>query len=538
MDRAEELLADSIGFDGEEVLVKAGFNSQVIQYLKMIARANSGTVEFDKELRVWKCSRNLATDIAHVDELSWTQAFNDYATHLRAFKGCEKSLVSRVRDYLEELPREAPDGKILFEHQVTGISFLLEKMRAILADDMGLGKTLQAILAARGLYQAATIPAIVITRAAIVEEWKRECFGQGLKAFGVYSWAKIPDPPDGKGFVVIGDEAHYAQNPKSARTKKFLKLCDKANAVFLLTGTPMANADPENLFPLLKAIGHPLGTNVSAFRKRFISTVMMQLKSGRRFPKKVGNRNIAELRRETAPFILRRMKSECLDLPEKTRILRDVDPVPAQLKQWESLKVDAGLRYDARVESEEVKEGGKALAIMNELRNFASLEKIPESVELAKEVIAEGRKVVIFTARVQSAREMAEFLGVKPLIGELNPKEKDRMIQEFQNDEKVKAIVGTGEAAGTGTTLTAADTIIIHDRPMRPGDVEQWEDRLNRIGQKNAVSAYWVRMFEIDRVIDELLDEKQRVVEQVIDGKTEAKAVGLISAKEVIGRLL
>lgn len=538
MDRAEELFEDSIGFDGEAVLVKTGFNSEVIQYLKMIARANSGTVNFDKDLKVWRCSRNLAADVAHIDELSWTRAFNDYATHLRAFKGCEKSLTVRVRDYLEDLPREAPDGKILFDHQIKGISFLLEKMRAILADDMGLGKTLQAILAARGLYQAATIPAIVITRAAIVEEWKRECFGQGLKAFAVYSWAKVPEPPEGKGFVVIGDEAHYAQNPKSARTKKFLKLCDKANAVFLLTGTPMANADPENLFPLLKAIGHPLGVNVAEFRKRFISTVMMKLKDGRRFPKKVGNRNVAELRKETAPFILRRMKRDCLDLPEKTRIIREVEPTPAQLKQWEGLKVSAALAYDARVEAEEVKEGGKALAIMNALRNFASIEKMEETLELASEVMSEGRKVVIFTARVETARRMAERLKVKPLIGELNPKEKDRMIQEFQNDPNVQAIVGTGEAAGTGTTLTAAETIIIHDRPLRPGDVEQWEDRLNRIGQKNAVSAYWVSMFEIDRVIDELLNEKQKVVEQVIDGKTEAKAVGLISAREVIGRLL
>jgi SNF2 family DNA or RNA helicase len=538
MDRSEELLGDSIGFDGESVLVKTSGNSEVIQYLKMIARANSGTVNFDESLGVWRCSRNLAADIAHVDALSWTQAFIDYSTHLRAFKGCEKSLTVRVRDYLTDLPREAPDGKILFDHQVSGIEFLLEKMRSILADDMGLGKTLQAILAARGLYEAATIPAIIITRAAIVEEWKRECMGQGLKAFGVYSWAKIPDPPEGKGFVVIGDEAHYAQNAKSARTKKFLKLCDKANAVFLLTGTPMANADPENLFPLLKAIGHPIGASSVEFRKRFVSVVMMKLKDGRRFPKKVGNRNIAELRKEAAPFILRRMKKDCLDLPEKTRIIRAVEPTRDQLKRWEGLKVSAALEYDARVESEEVKEGGKALAIMNALRNFSSREKMDETVELASEVIAEGRKVVIFTARVDTAKEMASRLGVKPLIGELNPREKDRMIQEFQNDPAVKAIVGTGEAAGTGTTLTAADTIIIHDRPLRPGDVEQWEDRLNRIGQKNAVSAYWVQMFEIDRVIDELLNEKQKVVEQVIDGKEESKAVGLISAREVIARLL
>ena len=88
-----------------------------------------------------------------------------------------------------------------------------------------------------------------------------------------------------------------------------------------------------------------------------------------------------------------------------------------------------------------------------------------------------------------------------------------------------------------GITLTAASNVILIDRPWTPGDAEQAEDRCHRIGQNSAVSAFWIQLGLVDKMIDELIDSKQARIDKVLKGKTKTLR-GLSSPAELAKELL
>lgn len=88
-----------------------------------------------------------------------------------------------------------------------------------------------------------------------------------------------------------------------------------------------------------------------------------------------------------------------------------------------------------------------------------------------------------------------------------------------------------------GLTLTAANQVILIDRPWTPGDAEQAEDRCYRIGQNNTVNAYWIQLGMIDEAIDSLLAEKRDRIELVLKGKRKTLR-GLSKPAELAKELL
>ena len=158
--------------------------------------------------------------------------------------------------------------------------------RAILALDMGLGKTVIGCVwskAFRETYDC--LKTIVICPASMKEEWKRTATNTtGAEIEGpdappeslgmrICSWAKFStEIPCSIGhFVVVCDEAHSMQSMQSQRTKDVLKLMKDTRCVgtWLLTGTPMQNGKQSNLFPLLRAVGHPFGRHQKAYERHF-----------------------------------------------------------------------------------------------------------------------------------------------------------------------------------------------------------------------------------------------------------------------------
>eukprot|EP01051_Picozoa_sp_SAG22_P000871 SAG22_NODE_28_length_28728_cov_19.603619_14_plen_754_part_00 len=164
-----------------------------------------------------------------------------------------------------------------------------------------------------------------------------------------HSWGGVPaPPPTGCLYVLIADEAHYMQSMESQRTVAALRLADRAGAVILATGTPLKNARPSNLFPLLKAIKHPL----AAERRHYEATYC----GGRRTRFKKwdvsGATKLPELHAKllqpagqeaeaTGWAVLRKTKAECLDLPEKRRVLVSVVPTAGQLQLYEQSLAEA-----------------------------------------------------------------------------------------------------------------------------------------------------------------------------------------------------
>lgn len=412
---------------------------------------------------------------------------------------------------LKYIDAPLPSGRTLFKHQREGVNFLLEKRRAILADDMGLGKTMQALIAA----QAFKLPVIVICPASLKINWQREAAGVGVE-ISVYSWAKLPAIPD-HDFVLIADEAHYAQSLKSKRTQGFIDLCHSQFCVgaYLLTGTPIKNGRPVNLFPLLKATRHPLAENKSEYERYYCDA------HATRFTRwdTSGAAHLDELHRKLKDVMIRRMKKECLDLPEKTRVIRPVELSDKAAKTYKENFDKLRAEYRERMDAKGVAiSQAEAIVMLNNVRHAGSWAKTDTAIELAQEVIEQGGQVVLFVAFKEPGELIAAELKAPFFSGELATKERQAIVDDFQAG-KTKAFVGTLQAGGVGITLTAAQTVILVDRPWTPGDAVQSEDRLHRIGQNSAVTSIWLQQGDTDIAIDDLLQSKQERIDLVLHGK-------------------
>ena len=104
------------------------------------------------------------------------------------------------------------------------------------------------------------------------------------------------------------------------------------------------------------------------------------------------------------------------------------------------------------------------------------------------------------------------------LIGKIPNHKRKNIVERFQ-DGKFQVFLGSTKAGGVGLTLTNASNLILHDRPWKPGDAEQAEDRCHRIGQESTVNIYWPALGEIDKVIDSVLQSKSANIDVVLRGK-------------------
>eukprot|EP01035_Chromulina_nebulosa_P008580 gene8580-11631_t len=234
-----------------------------------------------------------------------------------------------------------PNGWQLFDHQLHAINECLRLKRVILAFDMGLGKTIIALSWAKAVSRSLnyTCLTVVISPCTLIDNWKREASVLDFQVMEksnhqsksnsptvvFASWAKVPDISTinkhlGRSyhsFIVIADEAHAIQNFRSQRTQALLKLTSQRHCVgvVLSTGTPMKNGRPANLLPLLVAIRHPIATNRMEYEQRYCNA-----KKTRFCPWDTsGASNLQELKQTIGPFILRKIKEECLDLPPLMR---------------------------------------------------------------------------------------------------------------------------------------------------------------------------------------------------------------------------
>jgi SNF2 family DNA or RNA helicase len=337
----------------------------------------------------------------------------------------------------------------------------------------------------------------------------------------IVSWAKIPTKISSSHYVVIADEAHSMQNMNSARTRDALALMKNAMGVLLLTGTPMKNGKPLNLFPLLKAINHPLGNHQRAYEAHFCGGREVHFGPGRKVWQANGAENLEQLRDLTKSHLLHLTKEDCLkNLPPQTRVTQHV-PVSSrsQIQHNQALQKLAKV-YENRHENTNQE---AILGAVQNLRLVDSLAKVDATVKVAMTVLHEEPAVVIFTSFLQVAKLVHQKLGDagwqgELLTGETPAKKRQAMVDNFQNGLS-PVFVCTFGAGGVGLTLTAASTIILLDRPWTPGDAHQSEARVRRIGQTKPVKSIWMTAFELDKQIDSLIESKARTAVAVLSSK-------------------
>ena len=412
-----------------------------------------------------------------------------------------------------DLDQPLPDGRVPLSHQRSGARWLLARRGAVLADEMGLGKTLTALLAARALMRCTSLRLMVVAPVGLHPHWRREAEGVNLR-LQLVSWARLPTELPPAGTLLVVDEAHFAQSLRAARTTALLRLArhPRLRAIWMLTGTPMKNGRPDQLFPLLAAIDHPIARDQRQYEERYCQGHWRE-RQGRRQWQASGASQLEELRRLTRPLILHRRKSQVLNLPPKRRCQQPVALTEAEALGFDH-RVDLILEdYRRRAALGEVRSDAEPLALLTALRRIAAEFKLPTAVHLLRELLDRGEAVVLFSGFIEPLQLLQQRLGGELLIGRQRPAERQLAVDRFQRGDSdlLLATFGTG---GLGFTLHRARHVVLLERPWTPGDVDQAEDRCHRLGMDGVgLTCHWLQLGPADQLVDGLVASKAQQIE-------------------------
>ena len=422
----------------------------------------------------------------------------------------------------------------LLSHQIEAVQKLVENKKYILADDMGLGKTTSTIVAA---LESGSKKILIICPASLKINWQREIENYTDRSIYISEGKNFSQEHDfviinydiiknfhnvkkksdsqilGANFdLVVVDEAHYIKNGQAQRTKLINDLVKNVDRLWLLTGTPMTSR-PMDYFNLLSLVDSPVAKNWMAYAIRYCSGYQFNA-GGRKIWNVTGASNLEELRDRTSGLTLRRLKQDVLDLPDKI-----ITPVYLRLKskQYEDVMGDYYNWYEKNPDE------SKSLTVqftkLTQVRQVIAEEKVIQTIELAENIIEQGKKVIIFCNFTNSLDRIIQHFGKTAvrLDGSMSKPERQNSVDKFQEDDKVKVFVGNIKAAGVGITLTAGEAVIMNDLSFLPSDHSQAEDRAYRYGQKNNVLVYYP-IFEntIEGIIYDILNKKKQVIATVM----------------------
>lgn len=320
------------------------------------------------------------------------------------------------------------------------------------------------------------------------------------------------------GIVAI-DEIHKCKNPTSQQGKGILKIQPECRIA--MTGTPLMN-NPFDLYIILKWLGYEKHA-FYAFKKHYA------VFGGYGGYEVVGYKHLDELQDQLNTVMLRRLKKDVLDLPEKTHITEYVEMTAKQEVIYKEVTAQIKANID------QIKMANNPLAELIRMRQATGYTGILSSTiqesakmdrmeELVDEAVANGKKVVIFSNWTQMTLPIYNRLAVKYhgayITGEVDAVQRQDAVNRFQNDDKCKFIVGTIGAMGTGLTLTAGTVEIFMDEPWNRANKEQAEDRCHRVGTTENITIYTlVCKGTIDERINELVEKKGMMADAIVDGK-------------------
>ncbi|MBN1527488.1 MAG: DEAD/DEAH box helicase [Thermoleophilaceae bacterium] len=427
-------------------------------------------------------------------------------------------------------------GGELHPFQRAGVRYALDRRHTFIADEQGLGKTIQALatLEADDAY-----PAIVICPASMKLMWERETRlwlpQRTVAVLDGRTDATWTEEAEGADVLVLNydildahaerlaargaralvcDESHYVKNPRSRRTRAAIELAERLEPDALrlaLTGTPVLNRADE-LVSQLRVIGR-----------------LRDFGSGARLTRRFraagsDDRLHWNLR---AHCYVRRTKQQVLpQLPSKRH-----DTVPVSLVNeheyrlaerdvitWlQTLPLDLG-SIDAKVAAALRAE---QLVRLNHLRQLAADGKLPAALGWIGDFLASGEPLVVFAEHVAIQRAVLErFPDALHILGSDSTRRRQEAVDAFQREDGPQMIVCSLKAASQGLTLTRASNVAFLELDWTPARHDQAEDRLHRIGQEEAVTAYYLLAPDtIDETMAELLERKRSLISAVTDGQ-------------------
>lgn len=416
-----------------------------------------------------------------------------------------------------QLPDVEVDSR-LYPYQKDGVRMLLAGYR-LLADEMGTGKTVQSLIFCRmqGFSRVLVVcPAsLKLNWAAEIHRWIEETHievlgGTQAHAIGkdaryvvinydiLYAWL---GELNRVGFdLVISDECHYIQNQGNRRTDSFLKV--KANDRLFLSGTPFSSR-PIQMFTCLHCIAPDLFPRKEDFGLRYCNPKMNGF-----ILEFNGSSHEEELHRLLDEGIcIRRCKADVLgQLPPKSRAA-----VPMEQRSTAET-----------AQLEELIDECDPMASWEYMKQLAFARKRDACLEWIADFLESGRKLVVFGVHKKALDAVQErFPSISVRIdGSTSAADRDAAVRRFQSDDGARLFIGNIQAAGVGLTLTAASDCCFIEFANNSSAHLQAEDRCHRIGQKDAVTEwYLVAEGTIETAIMGMLQKKASMGSSVMDGR-------------------
>ena len=456
------------------------------------------------------------------------------------------------KDFFEginELPKEEVEypklNATLRDYQKYGYKWLKyltdNNLGACLADDMGLGKTLQAIALLSNLHEEKKKKSMVIMPKSLIYNWENEIkkFAPKLKV-GVYyginrdfsSLKKvdvilttygtirndIENLLEHKFDLLILDESQNIKNINSQTTKAVLLLNAKKRVA--LSGTPIENNLLE-LYSLFRFLNPEMFGSVQRFTNNYIVPIQ----------KYSDISTIEELKKKIYPFLLRRVKKEVLeDLPDKIEKLVYVDMNDEHRRFYEERRKYYYSLLEKNTSSQGNFDKFFVLQAINELRHIVSSPELESKkiisskkevlIENVIEAIENNHKVLVFVNYLSSIESICDSLKenkIKYLKMTGQTKDRQNLVDKFQNDSRYKVFVMTLKTGGVGLNLVSADTIFIYDPWWNTTVENQAIDRAYRLGQDKTVFAYKMIMRNtIEEKILKLQEIKNKLLDDLI----------------------
>lgn len=314
------------------------------------------------------------------------------------------------------------------------------------------------------------------------------------------------------------DEIQVAKSPTSQQSKGLLKL--NAECKIGMSGTPLMNS-PMDLYIILKWLGyetHPYG----AFKNHYC------VMGGYGNYNIVGYKNLESLQSQIDKIMLRRLKKDVLDLPDKVYVDEFVEMSKQQANIYAEVETDIRNNIDLIMTSPSPL---SALIRLRQATGYTGIlsstiqesAKLDRMEELVAESVSNGDKCIIFSNWTQMTDIIKTRLkNYNPAVITGQIKDEERRIQKdmFMENERCKVIIGTIGAMGVGLTLTAGTTVIFLDEPWTKAAFEQAVDRAHRIGTKSNVTIYSIMCKDtIDVRVHELIAKKGKMSDMLIDGE-------------------
>ena len=330
--------------------------------------------------------------------------------------------------------------------------------------------------------------------------------------------------------LMVIDESTTIKNPKARRTRNIVRLSTQAKYRRIMTGSPVTK-NPLDLFSQCYFLDpfHLEHESYYSFRTRYAIMKTAHI-SGRSIQLVSGFKNLEELSDKLKSFSYRVLKEDCLDLPDKVFIKRQITLSPDQRKLYQQMRKEALAILN-----------GKQVTTVNALTQLMRLhqitcghftaddgttQRIPNNrISELMDILEETEGKAIIWAHYQwdikdIIKEINKVYGPGSVVDYygLTPQdERQPNIKKFQSDPKCRFLVGTPSTGGYGITLTAANTVIYYSNGYDLEKRLQSEDRAHRIGQKKAVTYVDINAQDtVDEKIVKSLRKKINIASEVL----------------------